>query len=60
MTTTETTEKAMKFTGSPHRLAVRTAFRDGANREKSQKLSIRVEKYVTVSAMAAKKACATP
>src|SRR6478735_2981356 len=60
VTTTETTEKAMKFTGSPHRFAVRTACREGAKREKSQKLSISVEKYVTVSAMAAKKACTAP
>src|SRR3954452_18653894 len=54
VTTTETIEKAMKFTGSPQKLPTLTARRLGAKREKSQKLSIRVEKYATVSEMAAK------
>ena len=44
MTRTETTEKAMKLTGSPHRFASHTALRVGENREKSQKLSMSVAK----------------
>ncbi len=44
VTMTLTREKAVKLIGSPQKLPRRTAFWLGAKREKSQKLSIRVEK----------------
>src|SRR6188472_3601198 len=60
VTSTDTTEKAMKLTGRPQKLPTTTARRSGANRAKSQKLSSNVEKYATTRATAAKKACTAP
>src|SRR5215212_320353 len=47
VTTTTTSEKAMKLTGRPQKLPTLTIRSEGEKREKSQKLSISVEKYAT-------------
>src|SRR6476646_6853601 len=45
VTSTDTTEKAMKLIGRPQKLPITTARRSGANRAKTQQLSSSVEKY---------------
>src|SRR5215208_3582172 len=56
VTTTVTSEKAMKLTGRPQKLPTLTIRSDGEKREKSQKLSISVEKYATTREMAVRNA----
>src|SRR5215204_4339371 len=56
VTTTTTSEKAMKLTGRPQKLPTLTIRSEGEKREKSQKLSISVEKYATTKEMAVRNA----
>src|ERR671910_2489848 len=56
VTTTVTSEKAVKLTGNPQKLPHLTIRSDGEKREKSQKLSISVEKYATTREAAVRNA----
>src|SRR5918998_3575199 len=56
VTMTMTSEKAKKLTGSPQKLPTLTIRSDGEKREKSQKLSISVEKYATTREAAVRNA----
>src|SRR3712207_2876901 len=60
VTTTTTSENAMKLTGSPQKLPTLTIRSVGEKREKSQKLSINVEKYATTSETAVANARIAP
>src|SRR5215211_3090194 len=52
-TSTEVSAKAVQLNGRPHRLPLTTSRREGENRAKSEKLSIRVARTPTVSPIAA-------
>src|ERR671927_136872 len=60
VTTTVTSEKAVKFTGSPKKLPHLTIRSEGEKRAKSQKFRSSVEKYATTSEAAVTKARRAP